>query len=117
MKAREHKKHNLSDSRSMKLTSELLARTLKQERDFKVRRHRDKLHHGIGYGLFFILMLMDQEAAISLLHYSHSMMKLQCNTLKMQFGIMWDSAILYQRCVSVVKEGGKCGSCQCCPDG
>lgn len=33
MKARAHRKHSLSDSRSMKLTSELLARTLSKEID------------------------------------------------------------------------------------
>lgn len=49
MKASAHKKHNLSDSRSMKLTSELLARTLKQGRDLEIRTHREKLQHGVEY--------------------------------------------------------------------
>ena len=33
MKARAHRKHNLRDTRSMKLTSELLARTLNKDTD------------------------------------------------------------------------------------
>lgn len=69
-----HIRSNLSNSKGMKLTTELLAHNLKQRRNFKVRRQGDKLPHTVGYGHISILTWMDQETATSLHYYSLSMM-------------------------------------------